>query len=134
MQSGIEIRMPFLDYRLVSFIFSLPFSSKVGEGYSKRIVRDALKGFLPEPIRTRKWKVGFNAPMTEWFSGELKEFIQDEISATSFLQSDIWNGKKVKLFAEKRMQNSSWSWNDCISFWPILNAHLLISHNKNKKK
>jgi len=36
MQNSIEIRMPFMDYRLVSFIFSLPFESKVGGGYSKR--------------------------------------------------------------------------------------------------
>jgi asparagine synthase (glutamine-hydrolysing) len=130
MQHSIEIRMPFMDYRLVSFVFSLPFSSKVGAGFSKRIVRDAMKGFIPETIRARKWKVGFNAPMNEWFSGELSEFIRDEINSSAFIQSDVWNGKKVRRFAEKKIKEKSWTWDACISFWPILNAHLLILNNK----
>lgn len=129
MQSGIEIRMPFMDYRLVSFIFSIPFTSKVGDGYSKRIVRDAMKGIIPETIRARKWKVGFNAPMEEWFSGELKEFILDEVNSSVFMHTDVWNGNAVRQFAEKKIREKSWTHDDCITFWPVLNAHLLISNN-----
>ena len=129
MQSSIEIRMPFMDYRLVSFIFSLPFTSKVSEGYSKRIVRDAMKGIIPDTIRTRKWKVGFNAPMVEWFSEEMKEFILDEINSSVFMHTDVWNGNVVRQFAEKRIKEKSWTFDDCIAFWPVLNAHLLISNN-----
>jgi len=130
MQHSIEIRMPFMDYRLVSFIFSLPYQSKTGEGFSKRIVRDAMKNYIPESVRTRKWKVGLNAPMKEWFSAELSEFILDEINSASFMQSGVWDGKQVKNFAEKRIKNRSWTWDDCIAFWPVLNAHLLLSNNK----
>ena len=129
MQSSIEIRMPFMDYRLVSFVFSLPFQSKVGDGYSKRILRDAMKGYLPEPIRTRKPKIGFNAPMREWFSAELSGFILDEVHSASFRQSGIWNGKQVASFAEQRIKNKSWTWDDCTAFWPLFNAHLLLTNN-----
>lgn len=129
MQSSIEIRMPFMDYRLVSFIFSLPFTSKVNKGYSKRIVRDAMKGIIPETIRTRKWKVGFNAPMVEWFSVEMKEFILDEINSSVFMHTDVWNGNAVRQFAEKKIKEKSWTFDDCVDFWPVLNAHLLISNN-----
>jgi asparagine synthase (glutamine-hydrolysing) len=127
MQHSIEIRMPFMDYRLVSYVFSLPFESKVGGGFTKKIVRDAMKGLIPETIRNRKWKVGFNAPMPEWFSGALAEFILDEIHSSSFHQSGIWNGKKAANFAEERIRNKSWTWDDCIAFWPLFNAHLLLS-------
>src|SRR5688572_4819729 len=129
MQQSMEIRMPFIDHRIVSFIFSLPFRSKTADGFSKRIVRDAMKNYIPECIRTRKGKIGFNAPMPEWFSGKLSEFILDEIRSASFLQSDVWNGKWVKAFAEGRIKNRSWTWDDCMAFWPVLNAHILLSGN-----
>ena len=71
MAESVEVRMPFMDHRLVSFVFSLPLSSKLGGGYTKRIVRDAMKGIVPEPILTRKDKIGWNAPLHNWLSGEL---------------------------------------------------------------
>jgi hypothetical protein len=67
--------------------------------------------------------------MKEWFSGELSEFILDEINSASFMQSGVWNGKMVKQFAENRIKNRSWTWDDCTTFWPVLNAHLLLSNN-----
>jgi asparagine synthase (glutamine-hydrolysing) len=72
MANGVEIRMPFLDWRLVAFTFSLPWTSKVGGGFTKRIMRDALKGILPEAVRVRRDKIGWNAPMHEWLRGSLK--------------------------------------------------------------
>jgi asparagine synthase (glutamine-hydrolysing) len=76
MASGVEIRMPFMDHRLVAYTFSLPWTSKVGGTYTKRIMRDALKGILPEQIRTRRDKIGWNAPLHEWFKGPLKNEIE----------------------------------------------------------
>jgi len=71
MASGVEIRMPFLDHRLVTFVFSLPWTSKVGGGYTKRILRDAMKGLMPDEIRLSRTKFGWNAPMHEWLRGPL---------------------------------------------------------------
>ena len=71
MAESVEVRMPFIDHRLVSFVFSLPLSSKLGGGYTKRIVRDAMKNIVPEPILTRRDKIGWNAPLHNWLSGEL---------------------------------------------------------------
>ncbi len=71
MAESVEVRMPFMDHRLVSFVFSLPLSSKLGAGHTKRIVRDAMKGIVPEPILTRRDKIGWNAPLHTWLSGEL---------------------------------------------------------------
>jgi asparagine synthase (glutamine-hydrolysing) len=79
MASGVEIRMPFLDHRLVCFTFSLPWKSKVGGTFTKRIMRDALKGIIPEPIRTRRDKIGWNAPLHEWFKNSLKNEIESII-------------------------------------------------------
>lgn len=67
MASGVEIRMPFLDHRIVCFLFSLPWRSKVGRGYTKKLLRDAMKGILIEDVITRRDKIGWNAPLHEWF-------------------------------------------------------------------
>lgn len=126
MQHGIEIRMPFMDWRLVTFTFGLPLSSKLGNGFTKKILRDAMQGTLPETIRTRKLKIGLNAPMPEWFNGVLQELILDKVHSHTFIKSDIWNGEVIAKFAEQKSKNNSWTWADCAKFWPYLNAHILV--------
>jgi asparagine synthase (glutamine-hydrolysing) len=62
MLHSIESRLPFLDYRLVEFGLSLPDEFKLRDGATKAVVREGLRGVLPEAIRTRHDKVGFAAP------------------------------------------------------------------------
>ena len=81
-----------MDHRLVTYTFSLPWTSKVGGTYTKRIMRDALKGILPEQIRTRRDKIGWNAPMHEWLKGPLKNEIETTISSNSIPKKaqEVW--------------------------------------------
>ena len=99
MASGVEVRMPFMDHRLVTYTFSLPWTSKVGGTYTKRIMRDALKGILTERIRTRRDKIGWNAPLHEWFKGsmqsEIEKIFEDEPSLKKF--NKTWKKFKNKL-------------------------------------
>ncbi|MFA7689805.1 MAG: asparagine synthase-related protein [Methanofastidiosum sp.] len=73
MAFSIESRVPFLDYRLVEFIFSLPIKFKINKGWTKYILRKSMKGVLPEKIRCRKDKMGFVTPQDLW----LKEIEND---------------------------------------------------------
>jgi asparagine synthase (glutamine-hydrolysing) len=127
MQSGIEIRMPFMDYRLVSYIFSLPLESKIGGGFTKKILRDAMANKMPDSIRNRKMKIGLNAPMIEWFSGEMAEFLLDEVHSQSFQNSTLWNGKLLQGFVQDKIKNKSWQWHEVCNFWSIMNAHILVN-------
>ena len=128
MQQSIEIRMPFMDWRLVSFVFSLPTSSTLGGGYTKRILRDSMAGLMPETIRTRKLKVGMSSPMPKWFGNELKTLILDEVHSTLFQNSSLWKGREVSNFVDNKMKSNSWTYDDCLRFWSIFNAHLLIKN------
>lgn len=101
MAHGVEIRAPFLDWRLVCYAFSLPPSVKIKDGYTKWILREAMKGILPESIRTRQSKIGFASPTTEWFKTTLKSFILDQVNSSSFLSSSIWDGPKIRDFTER---------------------------------
>jgi asparagine synthase (glutamine-hydrolysing) len=113
MASGVEIRMPFLDWRLVAFTFSLPWTSKLGGGFTKRIMRDALKGILPEEIRLRRDKIGWNAPVHNWFLGPLKGEV-DKLATEQGYASSI--GIAWKRF--KRLENPCYQ--DGEKMWLLL--------------
>ncbi len=78
MASGVEVRMPIMEWRLVVYTFSLPMESKVGNGYTKRIMRDALEGILVDEVRLRKDKMGFVAPVVDWLKGPLQSVLEEK--------------------------------------------------------
>ena len=101
MANSVEIRMPFMDHRIVSYAFSLPWNSKIRKGFSKAIIRDALSDIMPEEIAYRKSKIGFNSPVVDWMKGPLKTYFLDIMSSRDFNACDIINVKKTK----KRIKN-----------------------------
>lgn len=74
---SVEARLPFLDYRLVEKIASLPLDQKMRRGWTKYILREAMKGLLPEKVRKRKAKIGFVTPEQVWF----RTILQEEVKA-----------------------------------------------------
>jgi len=82
MMNSVEIRMPFMDWRVVTYIFSLPLKAKIGGGFTKKIVRDAMKGRMDESLRTRTYKVGISSPVDHWFKYYLKDWALDLLSGS----------------------------------------------------
>jgi len=107
MAHGVEVRSPFMDWRLVTFTFSLPSTSKLGDGFTKRILRDALKGILPEAIRQRTRKLGFPNMAESWSSPKAQEFIRDAVFSADFRESSIWNGRRIGTELEKAMREQN---------------------------
>ncbi|MBR6487193.1 MAG: asparagine synthase C-terminal domain-containing protein, partial [Lachnospiraceae bacterium] len=95
MASGVEIRMPFMDHRIVSFAMSIGWKSKLHGGYSKSIIRDAMAPYMPEEIAYRRTKIGFNTPIVEWMQGPLKEYFTDIITSESFKACDLLDPDSV---------------------------------------
>lgn len=73
MAHSVEARLPFLDPRLVDLAFSLPPEWKMRGGWNKFILREAMKGHIPEVVRTRPDKMGFPTPFSQWLKNELYE-------------------------------------------------------------
>lgn len=96
MINGVEIRMPFLDHRILDFAFALPYSSKIRGGFGKAIVRDAVKDFVPHEVIYRKNKIGFNSPMNVWMNSVMKEWINDTLISKEFNHSTLINPDQVK--------------------------------------
>jgi asparagine synthase (glutamine-hydrolysing) len=78
MANGLEVRVPFLDYRLVNFISSLPDNYKITRSIRKKILQDAFKDVLPAELYNRP-KKGFEVPLLKWFRNELKSLIMDDL-------------------------------------------------------
>jgi asparagine synthase (glutamine-hydrolysing) len=80
MAASIESRVPFLDHKLVEFAATLPDEWKLSGLTTKRILREAMKGLLPETILNRP-KMGFPVPFARWtrdrWNGPLREVLLD---------------------------------------------------------
>ncbi len=66
MAHSVEARVPFLDHRLVEFSTGLPSDYLIADGITKRVLREAMQGLIPEPIRTRTDKIGFQTAEEQW--------------------------------------------------------------------
>ncbi len=81
MANALELRVPFLDHKLVEFAALLPVSMKQKSGIGKVLLRRIMEGVLPDSILHRP-KKGFPVPMLTWLSGPLKQFARETLLAT----------------------------------------------------
>ena len=84
MATGEEIRMPCMNHRIVSIASALPWTSKIRNGFSKAIIRDAVAALIPSSIAYRKTKIAFNSPVLDWMKRPLKPFLLDTLASASF--------------------------------------------------
>lgn len=68
MAHSVESRVPFLDSRVVEHVFTLPGRCKIQHGWTKAVLREAMRGLLPECIVHRMDKIGFETPEARWFT------------------------------------------------------------------
>lgn len=95
MAFSIESRVPFLDHNLVEFAFQLAAEDKIHQGMTKHILRESMRGILPDEITNRKDKKGFVTPgEVKWLRGPLK-FLLDEIDYTPLDFLDILKTKRI---------------------------------------
>jgi len=91
--------MPFLDYRIVVYGMSLPWNSKIRDGFTKKIVRDAIGSFMPDEVTYRKTKIGFTAPTVDWMKKK-KEIFLDVVNSQDFKNCELIDAKSVKKSVE----------------------------------
>ncbi|MDF2448135.1 MAG: asparagine synthase, glutamine-hydrolyzing [Bacteroidota bacterium] len=96
MAVALEVRVPFLDFKLVEFVLGVKDAFKYPHS-QKKLLTDSLGDLLPENIINRP-KMGFMLPWKDWLKGDLKDFCEENIvqlSKRSFIHRDavllIWN-------------------------------------------
>ncbi len=86
MAFSLETRLPFLDQRLVEMGMVLANHDKIRDGYGKWLLRQAVKGIVPDDILKRYDKIGFAAPDQSWLEGKLGVYFKKIICSESFNQ------------------------------------------------
>jgi asparagine synthase (glutamine-hydrolysing) len=114
---SLEARVPFLDHRLVERTLAINDNSMINKGMTKSILREAMKGTIPEKIRLRRDKIGFDTPQDEWLRDPaFNELVEEILSPGSFITTNFINREKaIKLFESNRKGNANiskeiWKW------------------------
>jgi len=95
MAASIESRVPFLDHKLVEFTARMPREMKLRGGTTKWILREAMKGILPNEILDRP-KMGFPVPVGQWFRGSYKHVIDEYVLSERTLSRGIFDSQFVR--------------------------------------
>jgi asparagine synthase (glutamine-hydrolysing) len=114
MANSLELRSPFLDYRVVEYGLSLPDDQKLRGSQSKFILRELLSKYIPREL-TERPKQGFGIPRSRWIRKELREIVEDTLSSSSFKSRGTFNYPVVQRVLSDHMQGKDL---DRI-IWPI---------------
>lgn len=122
---------PFFDHRLAEFMFRVPNQMKIRDGITKRLLREAMVGILPEETRTRVKKTGWNAPAHAWFAeGESAAALGDLIGSQAFRERGLYDIAVIhKLFEEHTsvVKSGAHAENHMMFFWQLLNTETWLN-------
>ena len=123
MQYSIESRTPFSDdVDLINFIFSVPSVYKIRKGWSKYLMREAVKGIIPEEIRLRKDKMGFATPQQQWLlkiNKDLKKYVFELGANNEIIKTDLLLKNWEQIFnSSKYVKTQDFVWRYvCFLIW-----------------
>lgn len=104
MANSLEVRSPFLDYRLVEYVASLPGSYKIHKGVTKYLLKEVAREFLPDEVIDRP-KEGFVLPVYDWLKTDFREYTNDILCESSLKRYGILNAEYVRKLLDNYYQN-----------------------------
>jgi asparagine synthase (glutamine-hydrolysing) len=116
MAASLEARSPLLDTSIMEFAASLPRSWKVGFSSSKRILKEAHHGILPNEIMYRR-KMGFSVPLSHWFRAELYDFMRDALLDPRALNRGYFRQDAIEHLIDEHRSGQR---NNAFRLWALL--------------
>jgi asparagine synthase (glutamine-hydrolysing) len=120
MAASVESRVPYLDHQLVEHVIQLPPSHKIRFWQTKRILRKALHGLVPEEILTRK-KMGFPVPIGRWLRGAFRPIVDEFISGPRPLERGLLDGDFLRQLAEDHYAGNT---DHGLRLWLLINLEI----------
>ena len=128
MSVSIENRSPFLDKRLFETAFSIPTRHLIRDGRAKAVLREAMRGIVPDKILDSRRKVGFNVPINNLLDSSEPE-IKEKILAPSPVFDLVQRTKIEELIGTKELKNS-----DSKFLFNFLNAKIFLEQAIHRKQ
>jgi asparagine synthase (glutamine-hydrolysing) len=100
MAHSIEARVPFLDYRVVEHCMAIADAEKVGGGVSKRALRNAMRGIVPDPVLDRRDKMGFVTAETLWVRRDEPILFRSAVNEAVKMLPSLLSPKLLERFDE----------------------------------
>jgi len=100
MANSVELRVPFLDYRVVEYAATVPSYMKQRGGTVKWILKQAMRGRLPKEILTRE-KMGFPTPLAAMFQKDLSGYLRDLLLSKKCLDRGYFKGRTIEQLIEE---------------------------------
>jgi len=119
MATSVESRVPFLDHKLVEFTAQMPDRMKLRGGTTKYVLRESMKGILPEKILSRR-KMGFPVPIGTWFRGPFKSIIDEYVVSERALSRGIFAPDFVRRLVSLHQEGEDHS----ERLWALLNFEM----------
>lgn len=120
MAASLEARMPLMDHELAQFVSSCPDDYRIYKGNQKWLLRESMKGILPDIILTRR-KVGFKVPVSLWFRTTLRECVRDHLQGSDSLTRSYYKAEKLEHYLS---EHESGKRNHEKLVWALLNLEL----------
>ena len=121
MYSGLEVRVPFCDYRIAEYLYAVPWAFKDHQGQEKGLLRTAMAGMLPQQVLWRKkspYPKTFDPRYTELVNGKLKSLLAEK-------DSPLWYLVSRKSAEELLAAEYTWPWYGQLMKGPQTIAYLL---------
>ena len=127
---SIESRVPMLDTRIIDISLKMPSWYKVSKGMSKSIIRESMRGIVPDDILDNKIKRGYPTPISVWFANDTYDYMFDLFTSDNFL-ADKYVNRNVLLNILKDQKEDT-SKNISFPIWKSLVLHTWLKINFNE--
>ena len=125
MASSLETRIPFLDHKLIEYVWKIPHSLKYRNGKGKWILRQILNKYVPKNL-TERPKMGFAVPIDTWLRGPLRDWAENLLNEKRLSEEGYFNPKLIRdkwtehLSGKKNWQHHLW---DILMFQAWIDAN-----------
>jgi asparagine synthase (glutamine-hydrolysing) len=100
MAHSLEVRVPFLDHEVVEFFWGIPSHLKLKRLTTKYLLKKAAERFLPKAVIYRR-KRGFSIPLTVWFRGALRDYLEDTLGQASLRHIGFFNSQYIQTLLDE---------------------------------